>query len=55
VVERYQRVVTTRSYNVFIEDPKVFTTPEHMPSFLSLRPGERLRYECIADNQSIQR
>ena len=58
VVERYQRVdYDTITYNVFIEDPKVFTkTWNTAPSFLSLRPGERLReYECIADNQDIQR
>jgi hypothetical protein len=58
VIERYQRVdYDTITYNVFIEDPKVFTKTWNMaPSFLSLRPGERLReYECIADNQDIQR
>jgi hypothetical protein len=58
VVERYQRVdYDTITYNVLIEDPKVFTKSFNTaPSFLSLRPGERLReYECIADNQDIQR
>ena len=58
VIERYQRVdYDTITYNVFIEDPKVFTKTWNLaPSFLSLRPGERLReYECIADNQDIQR
>ena len=56
VVERYRRVAyDTISYDVTIEDPKVFTKPWNMaPSFLSLRPGERLReYECIADNQDL--
>jgi hypothetical protein len=58
VVERYRRVdYDTITYNVLIEDPKVFTKSWNLtPSFLSLRPGERLReYECIADNQDIQR
>ena len=58
VVERYQRVdYDTITYNVVIEDPKVFTKSWNAaPSFLSLRPGERLReYECIADNQDILR
>jgi hypothetical protein len=58
VVERYRRVdYDTITYNVFIEDPKVFTKSWNLaPSYLSLRPGERLReYECIADNQDIQR
>lgn len=58
VVERYERVdYDTITYNVLIEDPKVFTKSWNTaPSFLSLRPGERLReYECIADNQDIQR
>jgi len=45
VVERYQRVdYDTITYNVFIEDPKVFTKSFNTaPSYLSLRPGERLR------------
>jgi hypothetical protein len=58
VVERYQRVdYDTITYNVLIEDPKVFTRSWNTaPSFLSLRPGERLlEYECIADNQDILR
>jgi hypothetical protein len=58
VVERYRRVdFDTITYNVQIEDPKVFTKSWTLtPSFLSLRPGERLReYECIADNQDIVR
>ena len=58
VVERYRRVdYDTITYDVTIEDPKVFTKSWNAaPSFLSLRPGERLReYECIADNQDLQR
>ncbi|MCU1339881.1 MAG: hypothetical protein JWO19_5462 [Bryobacterales bacterium] len=58
VVEQYRRVdYDTITYDVLIEDPKVFTKKWNLPSsFLSLRPGERLReYECIADNQDIQR
>ena len=58
VVERYRRVdYDTITYDVLIEDPKVFTKSWSLtPSYLSLRPGERLReYECIADNQDILR
>ena len=58
VVERYQRVdFDTITYDVTIEDPKVFTKVWSLPSsYLSLRPGERLReYECIADNQDLLR
>jgi hypothetical protein len=58
VVERYQRVdYNTITYNVTLEDPKMFTKRWTLaPSFLTLRPGERLReYECIADNQDLQR
>jgi len=58
VVERYRRVdYDTITYEVMIEDPKVFTKSWNTaPSFLSLRPGERLReYECIADNQDLLR
>ena len=58
VIERYTRAsLDTLTYEAAIEDPKVFTKSWNLaPSFLSLRPGERLReYECIADNQDIQR
>ena len=58
VIERYQRVdFDTITYDVTIEDPKVFTKTWSLPSsYLSLRPGERLReYECIADNQELLR
>ena len=58
VVERYQRVdFDTITYDVRIEDPQVFTKSWSLPSsYLSLRPGERLReYECIADNQDLLR
>ena len=58
VVERYRRVdYDTITYNVVIEDPKVFIKSwSPAPSFLTLRPGERLReYECIADNQDLMR
>jgi hypothetical protein len=58
VVERYRRVdYDTITYDVTIEDPKVFTRPFSLPSsYLSLRPGERIReYECIADNQDLKR
>jgi hypothetical protein len=58
VIERYTRVdYDTITYQVTIDDPKAFTkTWSPNPTFLSLRPGERLReYECIENNEDIQR
>jgi hypothetical protein len=58
VTERYTRSrFDTIDYEVTIDDPKVFTkTWSPPPSFLSLRPGERLReYECIENNEDILR
>ena len=58
VIERYSRVdFDTISYQVTIDDPKAFTkTWSPPPSFLSLRPGERLHeYECIENNEDIVR
>jgi len=58
VIERYTRSsYDTINYEVTIEDPKVFTKVwSPPPSFLSLRPGERLReYECIENNEDILR
>ena len=58
VIERYTRAsYDTINYEVTIEDPKVFTKVwSPPPSFLSLRPGERLHeYECIENNEDIQR
>jgi hypothetical protein len=58
VVERYTRVdYDTIAYEVTIDDPKAFTkTWSPAPSFLSLRPGERLHeYECIENNEDIVR
>jgi len=58
VIERYTRVdYDTISYEVTIDDPKAFTkTWSVPPSFLSLRPGERLHeYECIENNEDIVR
>jgi hypothetical protein len=58
VIERYTRVdYDTINYEVTIEDPKVFTKIWSLaPSFLSLRPGERLHeYECIENNEDLLR
>jgi hypothetical protein len=58
VIERYKRVdYDTITYEVTIDDPKAFTkTWSTAPSFLSLRPGERLHeYECIENNEDIVR
>jgi hypothetical protein len=58
VTERYRRVdYDTITYEVTIDDPKVFTkTWSPAPTFLSLRPGERLHeYECIENNEDIVR
>ena len=58
VIERYTRVnYDTITYEVTIDDPKAFTkTWSPPPSFLSLRPGERLHeYECIENNEDIVR
>ena len=58
VIERYTRVdYDTITYDVTIDDPKVFTkTWSPAPTFLSLRPGERLHeYECIENNEDILR
>jgi hypothetical protein len=58
VIERYTRVdYDTITYEVTIDDPKAFTkTWSLTPSFLSLRPGERLlEYECIENNEDIVR
>jgi hypothetical protein len=58
VIERYTRVnYDTITYEVTIDDPKAFTkTWSPAPSFLSLRPGERLHeYECIENNEDIVR
>jgi hypothetical protein len=58
VIERYTRVdYDTITYEVTIDDPKAFTkTWSIPPSFLSLRPGERLHeYECIENNVDIVR
>jgi hypothetical protein len=58
VTERYTRVdYDTITYEVTIDDPKVFTkTWSPAPTFLSLRPGERLHeYECIENNEDIVR
>jgi hypothetical protein len=58
VIERYKRVdYDTITYEVTIEDPKVFTkTWSPAPTFLSLRAGERLHeYECIENNEDIVR
>jgi hypothetical protein len=58
VIERYTRVdYDTITYEVTIDDPKAFTkTWNAAPSFLSLRPGERLHeYECIENNEDIVR
>jgi hypothetical protein len=58
VIERYTRVnYDTIAYEVTIDDPKAFTkTWSPPPSFLSLRPGERLHeYECIENNEDIVR
>jgi hypothetical protein len=58
VIERYKRVdYDTITYEVTIDDPKAFTkTWSPAPTFLSLRPGERLHeYECIENNEDIVR
>jgi len=58
VIERYRRVdYDTITYEVTIDDPKAFTkTWSPAPTFLSLRPGERLHeYECIENNEDIVR
>jgi hypothetical protein len=58
VIERYRRVdYDTINYEVTIDDPKAFTKVwSAAPSFLSLRPGERLHeYECIENNEDIVR
>lgn len=58
VMERYTRVdYDTITYEVTIDDPKAFTkTWSPAPTFLSLRPGERLHeYECIENNEDILR
>src|SRR5271170_5024458 len=58
VIERYTRMdYDTIAYEVTIDDPKAFTkTWSLAPSFLSLRPGERLHeYECIENNEDIVR
>jgi hypothetical protein len=58
VIERYTRVdYDTITYEVTIDDPKAFTRVwSPAPSFLSLRPGERLHeYECIENNEDIVR
>ena len=58
VIERYTRVAfDTINYEVTIDDPKAFTKVwSTAPSFLSLRPGERLHeYECIENNEDIVR
>jgi hypothetical protein len=58
VIERYTRVdYDTITYEVAIDDPKAFTkTWSPAPTFLSLRPGERLHeYECIENNEDIVR
>ncbi len=58
VIERYKRVdYDTITYDVTIDDPKAFTkTWSPAPTFLSLRPGERLHeYECIENNEDIVR
>jgi hypothetical protein len=58
VIERYTRVdYDTITYEVTIDDPKAFTkTWSPAPTFLSLRPGERLHeYECIENNEDVVR
>src|ERR1700691_2355480 len=58
VIERYTRAdYDTITYEVTIDDPKAFTkTWSPTPTFLSLRPGERLHeYECIENNEDIVR
>jgi len=58
VIERYTRTAfDTINYQVTIDDPKAFThTWSPPPTFLSLRPGERLHeYECIENNEDIVR
>jgi hypothetical protein len=58
VIERYKRVdYDTITYEVTIDDPKAFTkTWSPAPTFLSLRPGERLHeYECIENNEDVVR
>src|SRR5580704_3087915 len=58
VIERYTRAdYDTINYDVTIDDPKAFKkTWSPAPSFLSLRPGERLHeYECIENNEDILR
>jgi hypothetical protein len=58
VMERYTRVdYDTITYEVTIDDPKAFTKSwSPPPTFLSLRPGERLHeYECIENNEDIVR
>lgn len=58
VVERYTRSsYDTIDYAVTIDDPKVFTEAwSPPPTYLSLRPGERLReYECIENNEDLLR
>jgi hypothetical protein len=58
VIERYTRAAfDTINYEVTIDDPKAFTqTWSPPPTFLSLRPGERLHeYECIENNEDIVR
>ncbi|MGB6942722.1 MAG: hypothetical protein WBE37_10025 [Bryobacteraceae bacterium] len=58
VIERYTRKdYDTITYEVTIDDPKAFTkTWSPPPTYLSLRPGERLHeYECIENNEDIVR
>jgi len=58
VVERYSFIDKDHlDYEATIDDPKVFTkTWSPAPTFLSLRPGERLHeYECIENNEDIVR
>ncbi len=58
VIERYKRVdYDTITYEVTIDDPKAFTkTWSPPPTYLSLRPGERLHeYECIENNEDVLR
>jgi hypothetical protein len=57
VTERYTRTsYDTLSYDVTMEDPKVFTKPWNTHTIIKLRPGDRIReYECGENNEDILR